>query len=223
MAREYFCAYHSYLRSMRKLSDAECGRLFRALLQYSAGEQLINLQGREEAVFDFMTDQIDRDNEKYEAKCARNRENGKKRTVPNASERYRTLANGSQDKDKDKGKDKDKDKDKEKENTSMGRAPRFVPPTVEEVDAYCKERGNQVDPQRFVDYYEANGWKVGRNPMKDWKAAVRTWEKNGFYTQGKQTSQKQAAHQEPGRINYAELERKSLEEAKRWAMEAEND
>lgn len=94
---------------MRKLSDAECGRLFRALLQYSAGEQLINLQGREEAVFDFMTDQIDRDNEKYEAKCARNRENGKKRTVSNASERCRTLANGSQDKDKDKGKDKDKE------------------------------------------------------------------------------------------------------------------
>ena len=107
MAREYFCAYHSYLRSMRKLSDAECGRLFRALLQYSAGEQLIKLQGREEAVFDFMTDQIDRDNEKYEAKCARNRENGKKRTAPNASDRCRTLANGGHN--KDKGKDKDKD------------------------------------------------------------------------------------------------------------------
>ena len=44
MAREFFCAYHSYLNAMRKLSDAECGRLFRALLSYSAGEQLINLQ-----------------------------------------------------------------------------------------------------------------------------------------------------------------------------------
>ena len=54
---------------------------------------------------------------------------------------------------------------------------RFSPPTVEEVRAYCYERGNGVDPQRFVDYYTSNGWMVGKNKMKDWKAAVRTWEK----------------------------------------------
>lgn len=57
---------------------------------------------------------------------------------------------------------------------------RFTPPTVEEVAAYCRERKNNVDPQKFVDYYTANGWKVGRNNMKDWRAAVRTWERNGF-------------------------------------------
>jgi hypothetical protein len=44
------------------------------------------------------------------------------------------------------------------------------------VTDYCQERGNKVDPQRFVDFYEAKGWKVGNTPMKDWKAAVRTWE-----------------------------------------------
>ena len=55
---------------------------------------------------------------------------------------------------------------------------KFSPPTQEEVKAYCKERGNSVDAQRFVDYYTANGWKVGKNPMKDWKAAVRTWERS---------------------------------------------
>lgn len=55
---------------------------------------------------------------------------------------------------------------------------KFIPPTVEEVRAYCQERGNKVDPQAFVDYYTSNGWMVGRNRMKDWKAAVRgTWEK----------------------------------------------
>ncbi|MBR6874365.1 MAG: helix-turn-helix domain-containing protein [Ruminococcus sp.] len=55
---------------------------------------------------------------------------------------------------------------------------RFAPPTLEEVRAYCRERNNRVDAQRFIDYYTSNGWKVGRNPMKDWKAAVRTWERN---------------------------------------------
>lgn len=53
---------------------------------------------------------------------------------------------------------------------------RFIPPTVEEVREYCKERGNRVDPVAFVSFYESNGWKVGRNAMKDWRAAVRTWE-----------------------------------------------
>ena len=53
---------------------------------------------------------------------------------------------------------------------------RFAPPTVDEVREYCLERGNHVDPQRFVDYYTSNGWMVGKNKMKDWKAAVRTWE-----------------------------------------------
>ena len=56
---------------------------------------------------------------------------------------------------------------------------RFVKPTLEEVTAYCTERGKGVDPQKWYDYYSANGWKVGKNPMKDWKAAVRTWERSG--------------------------------------------
>lgn len=55
---------------------------------------------------------------------------------------------------------------------------RFQKPTLEEIQAYCQERGNSVDAQRFFDYYTANGWKVGKNPMKDWKATVRTWERS---------------------------------------------
>lgn len=57
------------------------------------------------------------------------------------------------------------------------RAARFTPPTVDEVREYCRERGNTVDAERFVDFYAAKGWMVGKNRMKDWKAAVRTWEK----------------------------------------------
>ena len=67
-----------------------------------------------------------------------------------------------------------------KENKVTGR---FTAPTVEEVREYCLERGNSVDPDQFVDFYTSRGWKVGKNPMKDWKAAVRTWER------GRNTSQ----------------------------------
>lgn len=55
---------------------------------------------------------------------------------------------------------------------------KFVKPTLDEVKNYCQERNNNIDAEKFIDYYESNGWKVGRNPMKDWKACVRTWEKN---------------------------------------------
>lgn len=66
-----------------------------------------------------------------------------------------------------------------KENTNKQKksASRFLPPKVEEVKAYCLERNNAVDPEQFVDFYASKGWKVGSQPMKDWKASVRTWEK----------------------------------------------
>ncbi len=55
---------------------------------------------------------------------------------------------------------------------------RFVKPTIEDVKAYCEERNNGVNAQWFVDYYESKGWKVGTAPMKDWRAAVRNWERS---------------------------------------------
>ena len=57
---------------------------------------------------------------------------------------------------------------------------RFKKPTVEEIQTYCKERNNNIDANQFYDFYEARGWKIGKNSMKDWKASVRTWERNNF-------------------------------------------
>lgn len=58
------------------------------------------------------------------------------------------------------------------------RGKRFIPPTVDEVKAYCLDRQNGIDAQTFVDFYESKGWMIGKSKMKDWKAAVRTWERN---------------------------------------------
>lgn len=85
-----------------------------------------------------------------------------------------TLPEGVQDKAKDIVIVKDKAK-----------AKRFAKPIIDDIIDYCSERNNMVDPQKFFDYYSSNGWKVGKNPMKDWKAAVRTWEKNTTTTQTK--------------------------------------
>lgn len=66
----------------------------------------------------------------------------------------------------------------------------FTPPTVEEVKQYCQERNNNVDAETFVDFYECKGWMVGKNKMKDWKAAVRTWERKDNYSRPKANTNK---------------------------------
>jgi hypothetical protein len=69
-------------------------------------------------------------------------------------------------------------KDKSKSCDAKASRMPFAPPTPEDVAAYCKERGGKVNPEQFHDFYSSNGWKVGRNPMRDWRSAVRTWERN---------------------------------------------
>lgn len=72
----------------------------------------------------------------------------------------------------------EKEKEKEKKKDTPKGVCRFAPPTLEEVKEYCRERGNEVDPEKFIDFYESKGWMIGKNKMKDWKAAVRTWERS---------------------------------------------
>lgn len=67
-----------------------------------------------------------------------------------------------------------------KANKSPTKAKRFVKPTLSEIKQYCIERNNNVNAEQFFDYYESNGWRVGKNSMKDWKAAVRTWERSEY-------------------------------------------
>lgn len=63
------------------------------------------------------------------------------------------------------------------ENSEIEKTKKFVKPSIQEIQFYCLERSNTVNPDKFFDFYESKGWKVGSSPMKDWRAAVRTWEK----------------------------------------------
>lgn len=70
------------------------------------------------------------------------------------------------------------DNDNDNERIVDESSKRFIPPTVDMVSEYCLERNNSVDPEEFVDFYTSKGWLIGKNKMKDWKAAVRTWERS---------------------------------------------
>ena len=95
-------------------------------------------------------------------------------------DRYESVTKNNESKSIEIDIEKEKDIDSKKRK-------RFIPPTLEEVKSYCSERKNNVDPNKFIDYYESNGWMVGRNKMKDWKAAVRSWERNSYGSQAQNT------------------------------------
>lgn len=71
---------------------------------------------------------------------------------------------------------RDRERDRKNSAGAKRRAPHFSPPSLQEVQEYCKERGNNIDAESFIDFYESKGWMVGSSKMKNWKAAVRTWE-----------------------------------------------
>lgn len=182
MSKEYFKVFHSYLKSIEPLNDAERGRLFTAMLEYSITGVEPKLGGNERFIFPTMKANLDREIESYRNTVEANRENGKKGgrpSKPKESEKTHSLFEKPNESEKSQDKDKDKDKDIYPPKSPQGGTTKFHPPSVEEVRAYCQERRNGIDPQSFVDHYSARGWKYNGNvAMKDWRAAVRTWEKN---------------------------------------------
>ena len=177
---------HRIYKSMRNMSDAECGRLFRALLLHSMGEdQRIKLQGREIGLFDVYSQDIDDDIAAYDAKCARNKTirsqsspvvTSGDQSSPVVTSRHQSspvVTSG------DQSPHNNNNNIQEQEHSGDTRASaRFTPPGLEAVEAYARERGWGPDvfsPERFVDFYGSKGWHVGKDPMRDWKAAARGW------------------------------------------------
>lgn len=185
MALEYIPFYYSYRKKLEKLSDQEIGRLVRALLEYGETGETEELAGRESIAFDFIADDINRAKAAYEERCAKNQRNIEKRyarqddtTVYDGIRTNTTVYETYQTKTKTKDKTKDKIKDISLPPNSVSDicAARFTPPTVDDVATYVNEKGYHVNADRFVSFYQQKGWMVGKNHMKDWKAAVRNWE-----------------------------------------------
>ncbi len=202
MARNYAALFHEYLDEMADLTDAEFGRLARALLVYSRTGEFPALNGNERLFKRRVIMQEDRAQENYVQVVEKNRANGQlggrprkpretKRNPQKPSETQKTqieieseikteintpLPNGN------KG---------SKAATPPTRETRFSPPSLAEVQAYISERGAAVDAQQFVDFYASKGWMVGKNRMKDWKAAVRTWEKRRKEEAGEQPTKQE--------------------------------
>lgn len=184
MASEYVPVFFDWVEVTGELTAQEKGRLIDAIVLYAqGGDWQEQIKGNERYLFPAFKKQIDRARETSGKRASAGSIGGKqKQTEANVSKCKQTEANASKNA---KEYNNNNNNDKEYKNEIKGdevpptpqKAPRrFTPPSVEEVAAYCRERGNSVSPQRFVDFYAAKGWRVGSAAMKDWRAAVRTWE-----------------------------------------------
>lgn len=124
----------------------------------------------------------------------------RKQSEATTSNRQQTQASASK-RNPESESDTESDTESDSKEKSTRKESRFKPPTVEEVSAYIREKGYSVDAEKFVAYYESNGWRVGRNPMRDWKAALRTWQANqtgrGKTVIAQQYEQRDYSHDEP--------------------------
>ena len=196
-----FVVYASYLKAAKRLNDADRLAVYDAIMEYGIEGTEPETDGVSAAIFEIVKPLIDANMKKREA----GRKGGEaKRSNPEAEAKQneanvkQTEANRKQNEADAKQNEADPEKVPSNVNgngngnvngngngngngkgeVQKGKRQRFTPPTRSQVKDYCVERNNRVDPDRFYDYYESNGWRVGKNAMKDWKAAVRTWETN---------------------------------------------
>lgn len=166
--------------ALDELGDAERGRLLTSLLKYGETGAAEKLCGNERFVYKMFCGRIDRFFESYENKCRKNSANVSKRYE--ATDEYdgiRTNTTVYEELPKLPSKSKSKSKSKYNPNPEdKKRAGAFTPPSMQEIEDYCKEKQLSVDPKQFFDYFTEGEWKDAKgNKVKNWKQKLLTWDK----------------------------------------------
>ena len=175
--------YYDWLNLFEDFSNDEIIKLIYAAVDYDRSGVLPAFEDRSmRSVFKALQNTIDINNKKYAEIVEKRRAAGRKGGAPVGNTNALKQANDSENKQNNQMlKKQAKQPDTvtvtdiyKKENI---KEKKFTPPSADDVKAYCSERNNFVDAQQFVDFYTAKNWMIGKNKMKDWKAAVRTWER----------------------------------------------
>ena len=171
--QETLVLFPEVLQITRKFTDAQFGALIRAVFSYRFGGE--DYSGDDMAIdvaFQAIANQVDRLKEYSEINAKNAAGSESKQGGAECSEMQENhppiLSNPIQS---------DPVEDTGAQSAKPPAHTRFSPPSVQEIEEYCREKGFLLDAERFVDYYASIGWRVGKNPMKDWRAAVRTWVK----------------------------------------------
>ena len=170
--RDSIVFYRSFYEAIKEIPLEEQGVVYNAIYGYALDGIEPELNGIAKAIFLLVKPQIDANNNRYE--------NVKKGGKPKANQNEtKTEPKPNQDVTETEPNENVNVNVNENDLKENIKRKVFTKPTAEEVKAYCDERKNNVDADKFIDFYESKGWLIGKNPMKDWKACVRTWEKGG--------------------------------------------
>jgi len=204
--RKSFIIHKDSLDILDKLSDEQAGKLFKAIYFYQKTQKMPQLDFALDLVFTSFFNQFKRDDENYKITCEARKiagSKGGKQKIANASNCLQKVANLADSKNESDSKNKS-DQEYiinsnniliEKNITKKEKVKNFVKPTIEELIDYCNQNVFNVDPNQFIDHYESVGWKVGKNPMKDWQATARNWHRNSKNNNNQVSYQKMSKEQ----------------------------
>lgn len=177
MHRDSFVFYRSFGEALKELDIQTRAVCYEAIMEYALNGVEIELTGIAKAIFLLIKPQIDANNQRFE----NGRKGGRPKKTETKPNNNQTKTNGFDFENRNVTEIKPNVNVNVNENVNVinkeAKRKTFCPPTLEEVQAYCKERNNNVDAQTFIDFYSAKNWMIGKSKMSDWKAAVRTWER----------------------------------------------
>lgn len=174
--QDSFVFYRSFHEALSELTMEQYGRIMFAINEYALNDTEPELEGFEKMAFLLMKPQIDANKKRRACGLKGGRPKKIKPEEKPAEEQQPQLF----DTPAAEPPVATEETPAEPQPAEKPKTKRFRKPTVEEIAAYCKEQGYFINEQRFFDYYESKGWLVGKSPMKDWKAAVRNWNKNNY-------------------------------------------
>jgi hypothetical protein len=192
--RDSFIFYRSFFSATKHLNQVEKAQLFEAICSYALDGNISLLEGTPQGMFELIKPQLDANRKRFENGCVKKQNRSKteakqkqKISKDEANVNVNVNVNHNEECKSELINDNFNNNSKGVEIDTVKlmeidkiKNKRFIKPTIQEIKDYCFERKNNVDVNKFFNYYEANGWKVGKNAMKDWQACVRTWEGNNY-------------------------------------------
>ena len=171
--------FESYYEAARDLPAEDFKKFFTAIFEKAFYDNNVELEGLAKTMFTLVKPILEKSLQLSAIRSEAGKLGGRPTKANEKQTESKSKANRKQTESKpkaDKDKDKEKEKEKEKEKKTEVASARFVKPTLEEVADYCRQRNNGIDAESFIAFYESKGWKIGTSPMKNWKAAIITWE-----------------------------------------------
>jgi hypothetical protein len=192
--RDSFIFYRSFFSATKCLNQVEKAQLFDAICSYALDNGIGELNGTAQGMFELIKPQLDANRKRFENGCVK-KQKISKTEAKNKQKISKTEANVNVNVNVNENVNEELINDNLNNNISIEKNKKFTKPTIDEFINYCNQNVLDVDPNQFIDHYESVGWKVGKNPMKDWQATARTWHRRNSNNNNQVSYQKMSKEQ----------------------------